>query len=84
MPIFFGLILYKNFENLAYPSYKKKFGSMYEGCKTESVAALLYSIIFLYRRIAFVAATYLLRQYPSLQVSLLVHLNLAYLCYLVH
>lgn len=84
LPLLFGLILYRNYENLPYTSVKNRLGSMYQGCKTEMVASLAYSVIFLYRRIIFVSATFLLRPYPSLQVTVLVNLNLAYLCYLVH
>ena len=83
LPLFFGLVMYRKGDDLCYLSVKNQIGSMYSGCKTNSVSALMYSIIFLYRRMTFVIVTYYLRFNTSLQVIFLVISNMIYLCYLI-
>ena len=58
LPFFFAFVIYKNIDDIDYPSIKKKIGSMYSGCKTDSTLALAYSFIFLVRRLIFVALTF--------------------------
>lgn len=64
------------------PSTKAKIGSMYLGTITTDVWCLAYSIIFLLRRTLFVAFTFGLYNYPSLQVHLFIYSNVYYLIYL--
>ena len=83
LPVFFGLVMYRRRDDLGYPSVKNKIGSIYSRCKTDSASALMYSIIFLKRRMAFVIVTYYLRSNTSLQVICLEITNMIYLCYLI-
>ena len=66
LPFFFAFVIYKHMDDIDYPSIKKKIGSMYSGCKTNSTLALAYSFIFLIRRLIFVALTFTLIEYPQI------------------
>lgn len=66
LPFTYAAIIYKNLDNLDYPSVRKKMGSLYSGCYAENHLALAYSFIFLVRRLIFVALTFTLSEYPQL------------------
>jgi hypothetical protein len=54
IPFLFGVILYRNRENLWRPSVKAKIGSLYLGINTDKFLPLTYVIVFLARRSLFV------------------------------
>lgn len=82
VPFLFYYILKKNRDKLALPSMKAKIGTLYMGTNTTSFWSLMYSFIFLWRRNVFIGITYLLFDYPSLQVHLFLYSNVIYIIYI--
>ena len=81
-PIFFGLILKRNFKNLPRPSMQGKIGSLYLSIKNNNSWALAYSPLFLVRRILFLSLTIGLASFPSLQIHFFIFISLMYTIYL--
>ena len=69
-PFSFGLILYRNFENLDVLSMRNKFGTIYASCFLDSLDTypLTYSIIYMLRRSLFVFLTFALYSQPGIQI----------------
>jgi hypothetical protein len=65
-PFLFRYILYKNKINLAKPSMHGKIGSLYLGLKEESAGALMYSSVFMVRRLFFIMLTFAVSAVPCL------------------
>ena len=55
---------------------------MYELHNAEKPYVGTYSVVFLVRRILFVAVTFVLFWHPGLQVELMMYGTLGYLCYI--
>ena len=85
-PLYLARILYVNDEDLNDEDNIKSFGTLYEGkdVDRENHHVWLYPIIFLYRRVIFMAATVFLIDWPSMQMivhQLLTLASIAYVSY---
>lgn len=81
-PIFFGLVLKRNFKDLPRPSMQGKIGSLYLSIKNNNNWALAYSPLFLVRRILFLSLTIGLASLTSLQIHFFIFISLMYTIYL--
>ena len=82
-PVWFGVVLYKNFDNLNWLSVNKRIGTMYAGAYLDdSVYPLTYSIVYLVRRILFVFLTFSLSNYPGMQAQVIIFSSVLYIIYL--
>ena len=73
-----------NFKQLGETKIQKKIGSMYLGVALDDEVAygLSLSVVFLIRRSVFVAITFGLLNYPSLQLQLFIFTSILYISYL--
>ena len=68
-PVLVSLILIKNFKELGDEEFEVKYGSLKEGTRTNSKWAVIYTVIFILRRLHFAAiALFLTEDYEWLQV----------------
>ena len=84
-PIIFALVMFKNRTNLDEVRIQKKIGSMYLGIWVSekiSYYALSYSIVFLLRRSVFILISFLLLDYPGIQIQLFIYTSVLYIIYL--
>jgi hypothetical protein len=65
-PLFFGLILKRNFANLSRPSIHKAIGTIYLSIKDTDKMALAYAPIFMFRRLLFIAITFGMVNQPGI------------------
>ena len=84
IPLVFGTVLCSNSKTLKEDETRARIGSMYQTIQPVSAVSLTYPIVFLLRRTAFVAITFLLIDYPAVQVQLQVCLTIMYLVYIQH
>ena len=82
-PILFRVILHRQRENLAQPSMYGKIGSLYLGLKENSNGALMYSSVFMLRRLFFLMLTFGVRSIPCLQIQLFTFTTMAYIVYIL-
>ena len=83
-PLLFGCVLWRNRKRLQEPEVKTKIGAMYFGLNEKKPRVSFYSIVFLLRRSAFIAVTFLLFARPGLQVEFMAYPTLAYICFISH
>lgn len=62
--------------------FQEKFGSVYEGLETGKKSALVYSVFFILRRLAFAAASLFLYQYVMVQLPIMIYLTMIGFVYL--
>jgi len=70
-------------ESLSTPSFKHKYAFLYEDLKLETLEQKLYQIIFLLRRLVLIWIAFDLHEVGSIQIILVVMLNLFWLIYKV-
>ena len=82
-PFFITIFLIMNRNNLSKPEFADKYGSMYEGLRTDSLFAYLYFTIFCFRRYIFCALAVYFMEYPFAQIMLYIIMSLGHLIYLI-
>ena len=82
--VFFALLLCCKRKDLNRPGVQDRIGSLYLGLKTDKCSTLIQPMIYVLRRSLFVACSFFLLDYPSLQVQALITLGLCYIMYLSH
>lgn len=65
-PVLFRYILHRNQDNLEKPSMHAKIGSLYLGLKEDNKGAMMYSSVFMIRRLFFVMLTFGVSAVPCL------------------
>ena len=83
LPALYTFILYRNRDSLEHESIRNKIGSLYVGVLTKDIFHYLYSIVFLIRRLIYVALLITLKEIPVLFSQGLIILNMMYLYYLI-
>ena len=63
--------------------FQGKFGSLYEEINPKSKNALLYNVIFMFRRLIIAITALFLQSTPAVQIHITVLLSLFMLCYLL-
>ena len=81
MPMVFAVTLFRHRASLGLESTKQKIGSMYQTVQPKDAATLCYPPIFLLRRSLFVALSFALFNYPSIQTQLQLFTIVLYLTY---
>lgn len=83
-PLVIWVKLWKTPTNdLSYRTTKDSFGTTYSDLKSESKGALLYNVLFMLRRLFFVALAIFALAYPLIQYKLLIFHCLALMTYLL-
>ena len=82
LPIFIIVFYLKNFKRLGDADFHEKFGSVYEGLPTEKRSAIIYSVFFIFRRLAFAAASLFLYDKVLLQLPAILFLTMIGVVYL--
>ena len=67
-PILFRYILHRNRLDLEKPSMRGKIGSLYLGLREDRQGALMYSSVFMVRRLFFIMLTFGVSSVPCLQI----------------
>lgn len=82
-PFFIIPLLYCLQKKLETPSVEERISELYEGVRTESKAALLYSSTFIIRRLAFASILVNLSGYPAFQIIAFFNLSVLLCAYIV-
>ena len=83
-PVMFYVIVSRNFDKLGNEDIKAKIGTLYNGLRANKPNLKTYPLVFLLRRSLFVALTFILFDYPGVQVQLMIYMTLIYLIYIGH
>jgi len=83
-PVFSYVHLKRNEDKLRTPDFKGSYGTLYQTVEYYKPEALVYTSIFLGRRLFFAATVAFLQSSVVLQVWLTVHASLLYMCWFVH
>ena len=81
LPVAIFWIIYNNFENLEDPEITEKYGFLYEGLSTKTLAQSLYHLAYIFRRTLFVIILIFLADYNGIQLICQVQLTLFYAIY---
>ena len=81
-PLIFLCVLARNRRNLAAVPVKTKISAMYFSLNPEKTSLISYSPVFLVRRSLFIVATFVLYQYPSMQVEVMLYTTLFYITFI--
>jgi hypothetical protein len=73
-----------NFAKIEDEEFINKFGSVYEGLKTNSRSVIVYTTIFLVRRALFALLTVLLHKFVIIELILTIILTMMMACYTLH
>lgn len=73
-----------NFSKLGDEEFTKKFGSVYEGLKTNSRSVIAFTTIFMVRRALFALLAVMLYKHVIIQLSLTIVLIMFAACYILH
>ena len=81
LPFIYLTILFRKREMLTQEAQKAKIGSLFLGIRHFSIFQASYSVIFLLRRLAFIALLVFLEDRPCFVVMLVLILNMTFVCY---
>ncbi|TNV74697.1 hypothetical protein FGO68_gene8535 [Halteria grandinella] len=84
VPSWFFWLIYKQFDNLGLLLFKSEFGVLIENVSTQSFAKASFNIIELLKLQLTIIALLLLRDYPSIQITLLYLQSVLFQTYIVH
>jgi hypothetical protein len=82
-PMLFRFILHYNRKDLEKPSMNGKIGSLYLGLKENSKGAMMYSSVFMVRRLFFIMLTFAVSAVPCLQIQLFIFTTVMYMVYIM-
>lgn len=82
-PIFIGFFLYMNRRSLDSPYMNKHFTEFTRHIKHSNIYSYAYFSCFMFKRVVFVAIIFGLSNYGTLQVLMMIVLNLCYVSYLI-
>lgn len=82
-PIVFRVILIMNQSKLSLYTMKQTIGSIYLDLNTDNRWGLLYSQVFMLRRIHFLILTFVLTEYPNLQIHFFCYTTVWYIIFLM-
>jgi len=83
-PILFYSIVARNTGNLHKDEIQSKIGTLYSGLKAKHPSVKFQSFAFLVRRSLFVVITFVLFDYPGIQVQLMIYMTLLQIIYIGH
>lgn len=89
MPIFVIIFYCKNFSKMSDKKFSKKWGSTYDGLRTDKKSIICFPVIFLVRRIIFMQLAFFLKNhetgqmYSGIFVIIILMMNLAITIYLM-
>lgn len=67
-PIFISIVIFKNMNKLNNEEFLSRYGSLYDGLKTDCKLALLYNLLYTIRRLILAIMIVILSDYPNLQI----------------
>lgn len=77
-----AVALWRNRQNLNHEAVKSKIGALYELHDAQRPLVATYSVVFLARRSFFVMTTFVMYNYPGIQIEIMLCSTLGYLCYI--
>jgi len=81
LPISIIILLFQSIDNLKKESWMKRFGTLYEGLKTNNKLELSFYLLFLLRRIIFVLIVFFLNENSIIQLIICLLLNMTIMMY---
>jgi hypothetical protein len=82
-PLIFSIILFKYRDRLYLQSVKDKIGSLYLDLKVTNYWGLLYSKVFIVRRVVFLVLTFVYSEHPNIQIQFFAFTSVLYVVYLM-
>jgi hypothetical protein len=83
-PFFLVGLLWSIFKVLNTDEAQNKYGSAYSSLKTDKKSTLLYSLLYLLRRLLLASLAFFCTDYPFLQVQLMIFHSVLFSLYLIH
>ena len=83
-PLLFLYVMIKNRNDLGKPSVKARIGTLYLGLRPERDHVPSYSMVFILRRLIFVAITFALFNFPGIQIQVFTYVSILYIIYISH
>ena len=81
LPLSIMILLFQSIDSLKKESWMKRFGSLYEGLKTNNKLELSFYLLFLLRRIIFIITIFFLYEHNIIQLMICLFMNLIMLIY---
>jgi hypothetical protein len=82
-PLFIAIFLLSNFDNLEDEKFSKQFGSLYLGINYKSKLALMFHVIFTFRRLLLCATAVYMSNYNYFQIQLTILINIMVIMYII-
>lgn len=85
LPVFYARLLIKTKKSVQLERSRKSIGTLYDGTRYWEYSQLMYSVVFLVRRLIFaIAIMVMLGKRPQTSIQLTLVQNLMYACYVAH
>ncbi|CDW86251.1 UNKNOWN [Stylonychia lemnae] len=84
-PFAITIFIYQKHESIQNDDeFENKWGSIYESLRKEQISTLFWNVIFLFKRLIFAIIAVFMREYPALQILILIMMNLGSMLYIFH